>query len=77
VTTAGVTCSTTPAYEAVARGAGAGAAAAAGAAGAAAAVGPKPSDALHPMTEPVSSRATAAALARHPARLRPGLEISV
>ena len=75
VTTAGVTCSTTPAYEAVASGAGA--AATAGATGAAEAVGPKPSEALHPMTEPVSSRAAAAPVARQPAVRRRGLEKSV
>ena len=65
-----------PAYEAVARGAGAGAVAAGGATGAAEAVGPKPSEAVHPMREPVRSRAAAAPVARQPA-VRRGLEKSV
>ena len=51
VTTAGVTCSTTPAYER-GRERGRRRRAAAAATGAAEAVGPKPSEALHPMTEP-------------------------
>ena len=63
VTTAGVTCSTTPAYEAAASGARGAAAAARVPPGPRTAVGPKPSDALHPMTEPVSSSATAAPVA--------------
>ena len=40
--------------------------------GAAEAVGPKPSEALHPMTEPVSSRATAAPVACQPPAGVPG-----
>jgi len=57
VTTAGVICSTTPAYETAGAGAGA-------AIGAAAAVGPTSLEADHPITDPVSSSATAAAVPR-------------